>query len=72
MNDRTLLNFKCILLSFQTVYGLNINFVKFELVKLDDRRDTNRLVRIMGCRIGDLSNKYLELLLGAKYKDVVT
>lgn len=56
-------NIRCILLSFYSVPGLNINLAKSELV---DKSDASSLSTILGCKCLNLPIKYLGLLLGAK------
>lgn len=46
--------------------------VKSELVKIGDRRDQRQMAEVLGCKVGDLPMKYLELPLGAKYKETRT
>lgn len=48
-HERMILNLKCVLLSFQAVYGLNIELNKSELVKL---------AAVLGCKRVKLSIKY--------------
>lgn len=38
-----ILNFRCLLLYFRIIFGLNINMNKSEMVKLGDRGDGDRL-----------------------------
>lgn len=45
---------------------------QYELVRLGDGQDVNRLASILACKSVNLPIKYLGLLLGAKYKDVST
>lgn len=45
-----ILNFRCVILCFQVVSGLNINLNKSELVKLADKGDKNRLATVLGCK----------------------
>lgn len=47
--------------SFQVVYGLNINLVKSNLVKLGDERDLSSLAGAMRCTNVKLPVKYLRL-----------
>lgn len=56
--SRALLNFRYIFLSFQIVFGFNINLAKSELVRLDVGRGVTMLARISGCRSVDLLIKY--------------
>lgn len=64
-DEGALLNLRCILLRFQAVLGLNINFSKSALVRLGDGNDATKLVRVLSCKIVELPIKYLGLSLGS-------
>lgn len=63
------MNLRCILLCFQVISGLNINLQKSELVMLRSKGNGDQLANALGCKIVNLSIKYLGLPLGAKFKD---
>lgn len=63
-----ILNLRCVPLCFQVVSGLNINLFKFELVKLGNRGDGNRLAEVFGCKSVQLPINYLGVPLGAKFE----
>lgn len=52
------------------VSRLNINLTKLDLVRLGDEDDAIRLANVLGCKKVELPINYLELPLGANYKDV--
>lgn len=66
--ERAPFHFICILLSFEVVFKFNNNSTKFELGRLGDEIDANRLTRILRCRNVKLSIRYLRLQLGVKLK----
>lgn len=55
---------------FQTIFGLNINFNKSEMVRIGDKCDECRLVPEIECKIVSLPIKYLGVPLEVKYKDL--
>lgn len=71
-DDVYLLDLHCILLCFQAVSDLNINLAKPKLVRLGEGSISDRLAKIIGCKEVKLLMKYLEMPLGAIYKDVRT
>lgn len=52
--------------------SLNIKCSKSELVRLGEWANTERLIKVLGCKVDKLLIKYLSMPLGAKYKDVRT
>lgn len=48
LNIRDILNLKCIMLSFQAVFGLDINMPKLKLVQLGNSREVEDLVTMLG------------------------
>lgn len=63
LEESIMLNLKCVLSSFQTVYGLNINLAKSEFVSLSDGRDDTRLARMLRYKTVKLPIKYLGLTI---------
>lgn len=58
-----------ILSMFEAVSELKINLGKSELVLVGDMNNMGELVALLGCRQALLPVKYLDLLLGAKFKE---
>jgi hypothetical protein len=59
-----------ILLCFEAVSGLKVNFGKSELVAVGEVGSIGTLAAYLGCRVANLPMKYLGLPLGAAYKAV--
>lgn len=64
-----MMSIRCILMGFQVVSGLKINFSKYEWVGIRDVEHQPNLAEVMGCKSSNLPIKYLGLPLGANYKD---
>nr|XP_023874649.1 uncharacterized protein LOC111987174 [Quercus suber] len=60
---------RMILIWFEVVSGLKINFGKSELVPVGAVHNIELLLIVLGCKQGTLPMKYLGLPLGAKVKD---
>ena len=54
---------RCVLLCFEAVSGLKINFGKSEMVLVGDVHEIERLASLLGCKISTLPLKFLGLLL---------
>ncbi len=68
-NDPKQLSYlKCVLLCFETIFGLKINLSKSKMVRIGEIPDVAALVAILGCKISALPMKNLWLPLGARYK----
>ena len=63
-------NLRVILARFEEVSGLHINFGKSELVPVGGVHNLEALVGLLGCGQSSLPLKYLDLPLGAKFKDL--
>lgn len=48
--------------------GLKINLVKSELIPVGEVANVDKLARILHCRVGTLSSRYLGLPLGGPFK----
>jgi hypothetical protein len=60
---------RLILLCFEAVSRLKVNLGKSELMAVEEVENIGNLVAYLGCRVAGLPMKYLELPLGAAYKD---
>lgn len=69
---RNLLDLRCILYWFQFVSELKINLNKSELARIGGNREAGTYASILGCKKVKFQFKYLEIPLGAKYKDKIT
>ena len=63
-------NLRAILARFEEVSGLRINLGKSELVPDGEVHNLEALVGLLGCGQSSLPLKYLDLPLGAKFKDL--
>ncbi|XP_059294623.1 uncharacterized protein LOC132047621 [Lycium ferocissimum] len=61
---------KLILLLFEAVSGLHINFAKSVIYPLNEIPNIKEVADIMGCKVGVFLAKYLGLPLGSKAKAV--
>lgn len=67
-DEGALLYFRCVLLFFQAISDLNINLIKFELVRMGGEDDATRLTNVLGYKRVELLIKYLGLHLEANLK----
>ena len=68
-NIDQILILRMVLIWFEAVSGLKVNLDKSELVAVGAVRNMDLLVAVLGCKQGSLPMKYLDLPLGAKFKD---
>jgi hypothetical protein len=68
-NPDHLHNLCCLFLCFEAVLGLRVNLVKSKLVLVGNVINAEGLAIILGCRVSSLPMKYLDLPLGASFKD---
>ena len=61
---------RAILARFEEVSGLRINLGKSKLVHVGEVHNLEALVGLLGCGQSSLPLKYLDLSLGAKFKDL--
>ena len=61
---------RCILLLFETMSGLRVNFSKSALIPASDVPNVHMLTPFLGCGVDHLPSLYLGLPLGAPYKSI--
>ena len=68
-NIDQMLILRMVLIWFEAVSGLKVNWGKSELVAVGAIHNMDLLVDILGCKQGSLPMKYLGFPLGVKFKD---
>lgn len=62
----------CVLLCFQAVFGLKINFSKSEMARIGGDCSAEVFAEVLGSRDVKFPFKCIGVLLGAKYKDQIS
>ena len=60
-----------LLMWFEAVSGLRINFEKNELIPMDSVENIDNLAMEFGYRVGNLPSTYLGMPLGAPFKSMI-
>lgn len=68
VDPNQILHLRYVFTWFEAVSGLKVNMGKSELVPVGDVHNLEELVSILGCKMLNLSMKYLGLPWGAKFK----
>ena len=58
-----------VLIFFEAITGLKVNFGKIEIVPIGEVGNVDALARILCCKVGRLPMSYLGMPLGAYFKD---
>ena len=68
-SEEQLLHIRMVLIFFEAIIGLKVNVGKSEIVPVGEVGNLDALALILCCKVGCLPMSYLDMPLGAHYKD---